>query len=207
MEFGQDIPADVLTQAVESVLRGGILLYPTDTVYGIGGDAARDDVTRRIRELKGVEANKPLLVLTDSWDRVEDWIPKPEGLVRRLMALSAFHSITILFPAAERVPRTLIGSSEEIGIRLCRHPFCIDLIRKASRPISSTSANPTGEAVPLSMQEINDRIRLGVDLVVDGGSLPGAPSTIVRPVGDRPIVLREGSISEAALGRLLEGQF
>lgn len=182
---------------------GGVLLYPTDTVYGLGGDADNDRVSEKVRLLKGTHPSKPLLVLTDAWERIGNWILKPEGLARQVMTIGERHPLTILFPASPNVPRGLIGTSKEVGIRLCRHPFCTELIRISGRLLSSTSANRTGEPVPRRFEEIDEHIRNGSNYAVDGGRLDGTPSTIVRVVGDRYEVVREGSLSSDLLSRLL----
>lgn len=189
--------------AAKCVGGGGILLYPTDTVYGIGGDASSDEVSDRVRRLKGAQVDKPLLVLTDDWARVRTWVPRAEGLVKDLMSIGEEHSLTILFPASSEAPRGLIGASEAVGIRLCRDPFCAGLIRQSGRLLSSTSANRTGEPVPIHFTEIDAEIREGCDYAVDGGPLPGSVSTIVRVAGDRVEIIREGGLSSEMLKRLL----
>ncbi|HUF07754.1 MAG TPA: L-threonylcarbamoyladenylate synthase [Rhodothermales bacterium] len=199
----QAIPDDVVLAAAECVSGGGILLYPTDTVYGIGGDACSDEASDRVRRLKGAQIDKPLLVLTDDWARVQPWVPRPEGIVKDLMSIGEEHSLTILFPASSEVPRWLIGASEEVGIRLCRDPFCAGLIRQSGCLLSSTSANRTGERVPVHFTEIDAKIRAGCDYAVDGGPLPGSASTIVRAAGDGFEMIREGGISYELLERLL----
>jgi len=199
----QAIPDDVVLAAARCVGGGGILLYPTDTVYGIGGDACSDEVSDRVRRLKGAQVDKPLLVLTDDWARVRTWIPRPEGKVKDLMSIGEEHSLTILFPASSEVPRGLIGASEEIGIRLCRDPFCAALIKQSGRLLSSTSANRTREPVPIRFTEIDAEIRAGCDYAVDGGPLPGSASTIVRVAGNGIEMIREGGLSSESLERLL----
>jgi L-threonylcarbamoyladenylate synthase len=199
-----DVPEVVLTQAVDLVLSGGIILYPTDTVYGLGGDATNPAPSKRIRALKGSGVDKPLIVLTDSWDRVSEWIGKPDALTAELMDVGLHESLTILFPAQPSAPREVIGSSSEIGIRVCRHPFCARLIAGSGKPISSTSANTTGSPTPLRLNDIEDHIRGGVDLEIDGGELAGAASTIVRSAGRRPQVVREGSVTIEVLRHLLK---
>lgn len=203
MERGQDVPADVLARAVECVLTGGILLYPTETVYGLGSDAANGEATRSIRRLKRSDPQKPLLVLTDSWERVEGWIRAPRGLTLDLMQIAESHPLTILFPAEPTVPESLIGASEAIGFRLTHDRFCRQLIQEAATPLSSTSANRTGEGAPSRLEQVEPSIRAGADFAVDGGTLPGVASTIVRATSEGLEVLREGSLSAADLAQLL----
>lgn len=201
--LARDIPDQIVNRAVKCVMDGGILLHPTDTVYGIGGDASNDDVSARIRRLKGTDSSKPLLVLTDSWDRVEHWIAHPDKLTRTLMTIGREHSLTILFSATASVPRGLVGSSSEVGIRLCLHPFCAKVIRRSGQPLSSTSANRTGKPVPILFDEVDEEILGGSDLAVDGGPLDGAASTIVRAANGRVEVVREGSLPTSMLSRLI----
>lgn len=203
MDFDRDVTDDVLSRAVDCILGGGILIYPTDTVYGLGGDAARDEVSDRLRQLKGSAPDRPLLILTDSWARVADWVSPPDALTRDLMAIAEARSLTILFSATKAVPKGLIGTSSEIGIRLCRYPFCARLIQASGRVISSTSANRAGGKPPLRPDQVEQAVIDGADLLVDGGALAGVPSTVVRPEGSSWRIVREGSVTGETLDRLL----
>lgn len=197
-----DVPDHVIRQAVEFLNRDGVILYPTDTVYGLGGDARSKTATDRIRRLKGNPSDKPLLVLTDSWERISDWIASPDETLRRLMEIGRSHSLTILFKTTA-APRSLVGDATEVGIRLSAHPVCRRLIEVSGYPISSTSANLSGQSTPVKLGDVDATIRSGVDVAIDGGELGGPPSTIVRSSGGRLEIVREGSLAATELNHLL----
>jgi L-threonylcarbamoyladenylate synthase len=201
--MAQDVSDRLLKQAVDCVLCGGVLLYPTDTVYGLGGDATNVAASERIRKLKGTDSDKPLLLLTDSWTRVEGWIRDPDPLTSALMELGKQYPLTILFAAGPSAPRNITGSSSEIGIRWCHLPFCRRLISESETLISSTSANPTGYPTPVRLDDIDPAIRVGADVEIDGGLLDGLASTIVRSGGGRLEVLREGALDARKIAKLL----
>ena len=145
-------------QALEVLRKGGIILYPTDTVWGIGCDATNDEAVERIYRLKRSGEKKSMLVLLDHPDKVSLYIRKVPDIAWQLY-------------------------EGTLGIRIPEHEFCKKLIRKLNRPLVSTSANISGQPAPRTYSEISQDIRQGVDLIVDP-SLEGHPtrkaSSIIR---------------------------
>ncbi|HRR07971.1 MAG TPA: L-threonylcarbamoyladenylate synthase [Rhodothermales bacterium] len=192
-----------LEQAVKAVLSGNVVIYPTETVYGIGGDAQNDRLIRKVQAIKGRDANKPMLVLTDDWDRVGGWIAEYTSIHRKLMRSQL--PITLLFQPTDLVPVRLRGLSELIGIRKTTHPFCKALIKKTDRLLLSTSANPAGSPPVNDLKKLRLSFLLKVDCVVDVGVLPEALPSSVVAVGDGQLkVVREGSVGLAELTRILD---
>lgn len=199
--------ADGLARAVAVVRRGGVLVYPTETVYGLGGDPTHDAVRARVRALKGRDAVKPMLVLTDEWARVRGWIREPSVPHRRLMVHEPALPVTLLFEPSECAPEGLSGPGGQVGIRRTSDPFCCALIAEADRALLSTSANPAGEPAPRRFDEIDAALRRAVDLVVDAGrELAGVPSTVVRIQEGGMEVLREGAVSRGVLAAIAYGE-
>ena len=177
-------------QALEVLRKGGIILYPTDTVWGIGCDATNDEAVERIYRLKRSGEKKSMLVLLDHPDKVSLYIRKVPDIAWQLYEVAAFEvqematsPLTLILPGACAVAENLIPEEGTLGIRIPEHEFCKKLIRKLNRPLVSTSANISGQPAPRTYSEISQDIRQGVDLIVDP-SLEGHPtrkaSSIIR---------------------------
>lgn len=188
--------------AAEVLARGGVLLYPTETVYGLGCDPFADEAVARVRALKGRDADKPMLALTDDWARVARWFSGVGEGHRRLMAFEG--ALTILFEAGPEAPRSLVGPEGLVGVRRAGEAFCRAVIAKSNHPLVSTSANPAGAPAPNRLADVDARLLAAVDLAVDAGApLAGTPSTVVRVVGEEVVVVREGEVSAAMVQRIV----
>lgn len=153
-------------KAVEVLKRGGVILYPTDTIWGLGCDATNAAAVKRIYEIKHREDNKSMLVLIDDARKVTDYADVPDA-ARQLVDVSV-RPLTIIYPNAHRLAPNLINASDgTIGIRVTSDPFCCTLLSQLRRPIVSTSANLSGEPSPACFDEIGEEIRNAVDYVVD----------------------------------------
>lgn len=198
------ISEESLKQAARCIRTGGIILYPTETVYGLGGDPTRPDVVERIRRIKQRTERKPMLVLTDHWERVHGWITNVTPLHRKLMQRSPPEPITILFDShADELAEVRAGSSK-IGIRCTGNEFCGRLIRAADTPIISTSANVSGAQPPGTLEAVEAPIIDAVDWYGDAGQpLRGRPSTVVAVEDGELRVLREGAVSRQEIEQML----
>ena len=155
-----------IEKCIEVLRSGGIILYPTDTVWGIGCDATNPEAVKRIYELKQSENKTSMLVLCDSADRVVRYVNKAPAIAFEVAELST-SPITLILPGAVGLAENLIPEERTLGVRIPNHEFCRALIRKFQRPIVSTSANITGEPTPKRLNEISHKIVEGVDLVVN----------------------------------------
>lgn len=184
-----------VTRSAACVGGGGVLLYPTETVYGLGCDSTRVDAVERIRGLKKSAADKPMLVLTDEWARVETWFADIPGALSRLMNHPTALPITLLAAASELAPSHLVGPEGWVGVRRTSDSFCRALIAATEKPLLSTSANSVGGPPPALFDEISQEVLQGVDLAVDAGrALRGVPSTIVRVDGSSVRIVRDGAV-------------
>ena len=161
---------------------GGIILYPTDTVWGIGCDATNEQAVARIYDLKQSVNKKSMLVLLDQIDKVSLYIQKVPEVAWQLYEV-ADKPLTLILPGACAVAPNLIPDEGTLGIRIPDHEFCNNLIHKLNRPLVSTSANISGKPSPMSFSEIAKEIVDGVDLVIDRaweGRPTGKASSIVK---------------------------
>lgn len=155
-----------LTKQIETLRNGGILLYPTDTIWGIGCDATDDDACKRITELKGRSDDKSFVLLADGFPMIERYIPEfPE--VCYDLADFATKPLTIIYPNAKDLAPSVLANDGSVGIRITTDPVCLKLIRSIRKPLVSTSANLTGEPSPTEFADIHTKIKEGVDSIVE----------------------------------------
>ncbi|WP_418982180.1 L-threonylcarbamoyladenylate synthase [Alistipes sp.] len=151
---------------VRILREGGIILYPTDTVWGLGCDATSAEAVERIYRLKRSQNKKSMLVLCSSADMVVRYVNKAPGIAFEVMSL-ATSPLTLILPGAGGLAENLIPEEGTLGVRVPDHEFCQRMLRGLGRPIVSTSANITGEATPVGLQDVAREIVEGVDRVVD----------------------------------------
>lgn len=172
-----------LDEAVATLRQGGIILYPTDTVWGIGCDATNEEAVQRIYALKRRQDSKSMLVLVAETHEVERLISDVPEIAYDLMEL-AVRPITIVYTSgASGVAPSLIGEGGSLGIRQTQEAFSAALCRQLRRPIVSTSANISGEPTPLFFSGISEEICSGVDYIVryrQEDNTPREPSQIIQ---------------------------
>lgn len=192
-----------VTRAAEVVRAGGLLVYPTETVYGIGCDPANAAAVARVRAVKGRDADRPMLALTDRWGRVEPWLAGLTDAHRRLMQHAPPLPVTLVFDAAEAAPPALVSAEGGIGIRRTTDPFCRALVPAAGTPVLSTSANRAGQPPAHRFADLDPAVTDAVDLAMDAGrDLGGTPSTVVRIEDGQLVILREGAVDAETLRRI-----
>ena len=153
-------------EAVRVLREGGIILYPTDTVWGLGCDATNAEAVDRIYRLKRSENKKSMLVLCASADMVVRYVNRAPGIAFEVMEM-ATSPLTLILPGATGVAANLIPDEGTLGIRVPDHEFCRRMLRALQRPVVSTSANISGEVTPTVLQEVSREIIDGVDFVVN----------------------------------------
>jgi len=154
-----------IRNVVEVLRKGGIILYPTDTVWGIGCDATNPEAIAKVYKLKQREDSKSMLVLIDTPGRIPSYIYEMPEIAWDLIELSD-KPLTIIYQKAKNLASNLVAPDGSIGIRVANHEFCSKLIGRFNRPIVSTSANISGKPFPKSFDEIDPEIKKGVDYIV-----------------------------------------
>ena len=193
-----------IAQAIDRLRAGGVVVYPTETLYGLGCDATDERALRRLAALKGRDAGKPISVLVASRDRLTDVAETPSAEAERLMDAFWPGPLTIVFRARPALSTIVTGGKDTIGARVSPHPVARALVEGLARPLTSTSANPGGEPPPATAAVARDYFGDEVDAYVDDGATAGGPaSTVVDCSGARPVVLREGAVSVTDLARVL----
>jgi L-threonylcarbamoyladenylate synthase len=155
-----------IRKAVEVLRKGGLILYPTDTIWGIGCDATNKDAVAKIFALKKREESKAMIVLIDHPDNLSKYIKEIPEVANDLLE-HADKPLTIIYPGAVNLASNLVAEDGSIAIRVVKDEFCEQMIRSFGKPVVSTSANISGEAVASGFSEINESIKNGVDHIVD----------------------------------------
>jgi L-threonylcarbamoyladenylate synthase len=194
------VPEDLMREAADLMLRGGVISYPTETVYGIGGDPTDTGVIKRISELKGRTGRKSFLLLVGSKTALEEYVEEIPDPAVRLMETFWPGPVTLIFRASARLPAVLTGTDRKIGFRISPDPVCAALLRAFTLPLISTSVNPTGKPPARSVQEVLHYFPVGLDAVIDGGErTESMPSTVVDVTRSVPLLLRTGPVSAETL--------
>ena len=191
---------------MRALARGGLVVFPTETLYGLGADARSDAAVERLVAVRGREAGKPILVLVRDVAMAETVAAEmPEG-ARRLAARFWPGPLTLVLRARPGLSAALTAGSGTIGVRAPGHPAAAAIVDGLGGPVTAPSANPPGGTPPRRLDEARAYFGDRVDVYVDGGELPGGGSTVASVDGDELRVLRAGVVSEAALRAALGGE-
>jgi L-threonylcarbamoyladenylate synthase len=183
-------------EAVEAIRSGLPVVLPTDTVYGLCADGYRAGPVEGLRRLKGTPEEQPISLLALDLDLIVDAIPALRGRWAVLAGAIFPGPYTLIVPNPEKRFRWLAGvDSAKIGIRVPDLPDESRAVLERVGLVAATSANVHGGKDPASLEEIPAEIRRGAGALIDGGPLPGTPSTVVDLTGAQPRVLREGAVS------------
>lgn len=153
-------------QTIEVLKNGGTILYPTDTIWGIGCDATNEEACQKIIKIKNRPEEKSFILLMDGFQMLEKYVPDFNAVCYDLVDLSE-DPITIIYPSAKGIAPSILASDGTVGIRITKDPICLKLIRGLRKPIVSTSANPSGKPIPSNFSEIDPLIKQGVDAILE----------------------------------------
>ena len=156
---------DDLINTLSVLKNGGIILYPTDTVWGIGCDASNNEAVNKIYEIKKREDRKSMLVLLDDPGKLHLYIWEIPEIAFDLIGV-ADKPLTIIYPGGKNLAPSLLSENGSIGIRITSDPFCMELIRQLGKPIVSTSANISGTNYPAYFNEISEEIKKSMDYII-----------------------------------------
>ncbi len=150
---------------IDTLKSGGTILYPTDTIWGIGCDATNADAINKIFEIKKREKNKSMIILVESEKRLQDLVEVPE-MAWEIMDLSE-KPVTIIYDNPKGLPKEILAEDGSIGIRLIKDDYLKKLIGKLNKPLVSTSANLSGDKSPMKFSDINQEIINSVDAIAE----------------------------------------
>ncbi len=185
-----------LEEAVRSLNSGGVVVFPTDTLYGLGADVFSLPALQRIFSIKGRPTDLALPVLVAGLDQVEAVALPMSSQARRLAQRFWPGPLTLVMRRSPDLPGLVTGGADTVAVRMPGHPVPLELARRLGRPITGTSANLSGQPDLLDLDALQNQLGNLVDHIIQTGPVPaGTASTIVDVTGDAPQLLREGAIS------------
>jgi len=192
-----------LERAAQILCSGGLVAFPTETVYGLGANALDATAVAKVFEAKQRPNFDPLIVHISHWDMLQQVVREVPAMAEKLMARFWPGPLTLVLPKSEAVPGIVTAGLPTVAVRMPAHPVAQTLIQKAGLPIAAPSANPFGYLSPTRAEHVERTLGHRVDLILDGGStLHGVESTIVL-LGQRPVLLRHGAVPLEELEQVL----
>ena len=186
-----------IKEAARILREGGLVAFPTETVYGLGGNALNEESARHIYEAKGRPSDNPLIVHVSS---IEEAKPLIEEMSEQAQAIAEKYwpgPLTMIFKKSAVVPRTTTGGLDTVAIRMPNHPVASALIKEAGVPVAAPSANMSGRPSPTCAEHVIEDLSGRIDAIINAGWAEiGLESTILDMTGEIPVILRPGFISE-----------
>ncbi len=185
-----------LALAAAAVRAGALVVFPTETVYGLGADAGSEEAVRRIFEAKGRPADNPLIVHVLSIEQIDGLVDRLSPAAEALLSTFSPGPLTLVLPAAGSVPRAVTAGLDTVAVRIPSHPVARALLERAAVPIAAPSANRSGEPSPTTVAMARASLGDAVSHYLDGGPCEvGLESTVATVEGSRVVVLRPGAVS------------
>ncbi len=188
-EFGRDA-----TEAVKILRSGGVILYPTDTVWGLGCDATNAQAVRRIYEIKQRAENKSLIILVNSVPMLERYVDNPPEVALKMAELSE-KPMTVIYDRGRSLAEGVASADGSVGVRVCSDPFCDALITGLRKPLVSTSANISGNSTPAIFDDISEEVKGAVDYVClwrQDDRSRSKPSSVIKVSGNGVVKIIRG---------------
>lgn len=181
----------LVAMAVEVLQRGGVIAYPTDTYYGIGCDIFNKRAIEKIYQLRQRDKKKPFSFICSDLKHISDYA-KVSNYAYKTMRRLLPGPYTFILEGSKMVPRIMLTKRRTAGIRVPDHAICIALVENLGNPIISTSAKDPDGDIFEDPSLLHDYFGSRIDLVIDGGPVPGRPSSVISLIDDEPEILREG---------------
>ena len=189
-----------LKEACEILKRNGLVAFPTETVYGLGGDGMHKEASAKIYAAKGRPSDNPLIIHIADRKSLDEIASEVSKKAEKLMDAFWPGPMTLIFRKKENVPMSTTGGLETVAVRMPSHPVARELIRQSGVYIAAPSANTSGRPSPTKAEHVIEDLSGKIDMIIDGGSVGiGLESTIVDMSEDIPVILRPGYITKEML--------
>ncbi len=199
---------DVISSAAAIVSRGGVIAYPTETIYGLGADATNEQAIRRIFEIKGRDFANPISVIIGNPQDIYPLVREVTDTAQKLMDIFWPGPLTIVFKSADSVLPLITANTGKIGIRLTSHEVARQIAAKTGKPLTATSANLSGAPECANASEVAAQLGDKIDAIIDLGNTAGTiGSTIIDATRAPLAILREGAISRKTIEKYLNASF
>lgn len=194
----------IFKKAEEVLQRGGLVAFPTETVYGLGGNALNPEASKKIYAAKGRPSDNPLIVHIGDRGQIPALVREIPEKAEKLMDAFWPGPLTIILKKAETVPRETTGGLDTVALRFPVHPFAKEFLKAVKIPVAAPSANRSGRPSTTRASHVIEDLYGRVDLIIDGGDVPiGVESTIIDMTGEKPTLLRPGYITKEAMEAII----
>lgn len=191
-----NIDKDIIKEASKVIERGGTVVFPTETVYGIGADALSEKAVGKIFKAKGRPQDNPLIVHIGAEEQLEDLVKEIPDEAKKLIDKFWPGPVTVLFNKKEIIPDTITAGLKTVAIRMPKNNIALSLINESGTPIAAPSANISGKPSPTEINHVIDDLMTKVDMIIDGGNSEiGLESTVIDIVHNPPMILRPGGVT------------
>jgi L-threonylcarbamoyladenylate synthase len=192
--------AENLSDAVAALRGGEVIVFPTETLYGLGADALNFTAVEKVFQLKGRDANNPFPVLVADRSMLNSLVESISPLAEKLMERFWPGPLTLVLPARNDIPPPLVSSTGAIGVRISSQPIVSEIIRMLGRPLTATSANPSGQPGAQTVAQARDYFSGKIKVFIDGGALTSKTgSTVAAVAGNKIKIIRAGEIGKDEL--------
>ena len=196
--------AENIGDAVAALRRGEVIVFPTETLYGLGADALDFTAVEKIFQLKGRDSGQPIPALVADREMLDSLVAEVSPLAEKLIECFWPGPLTIVLPGRKNIPLPMMNATGGVGVRISSQLSAIELVKKLGRPLTATSANPTGKPAARTVREAKNYFAGRIDIFVDGGELTSkSGSTVVEIKGNSLTIIREGEIGRSKLERVL----
>lgn len=193
-----------MTGAVAALGRGEVIVFPTETLYGLGADALNAAAVEKVFQLKGRQPNNPFPVLVSDRSMLNTLVASLPPLAERLMERFWPGPLTLVLPARNDIPRPLVNSTGGVGVRVSSQPIATQIVKMLGRPVTATSANPSGQPGALTIAQAIIYFAGKIEIFVDGGVLTNQTGSTVAAVnGNKVKIIRAGAIATHELESVL----
>ncbi|MBM6834258.1 L-threonylcarbamoyladenylate synthase [Megamonas hypermegale] len=197
------IKDEALTKAADFIKNGGLVAFPTETVYGLGGDGLNSEAASKIYKAKGRPSDNPLILHINDQKMLHKIVNDVNSMAKKIMTAFCPGPITLILPKSDIVPSSVTGGLNTVAVRMPDNDIARELIRLSNTPIAAPSANISGRPSPTTAQAVYNDLHDRIDMILDGGACHfGVESTIVDCTEDVPIILRPGAITKEMLEEL-----
>lgn len=194
----------LVDQVVATLEAGGVIAYPTETVYGIGCSAYDNKAVQRIYDLKGRDSSKAMILIAADLLQISELVESVPEAAETLMDSFWPGPLTMVFNASDKLNEFAIKRSKTIAVRIPACPICLAMLKSCDFPIVSTSANKSGQPPATNAGQVMSTFSGQLDLIVDGGeTLSSVPSTVIDVTRTPPKIIREGAISQLEISTVL----
>jgi L-threonylcarbamoyladenylate synthase len=189
-----------LSRAIASLKSGNVIVFPTETVYGLGADALNPAAVEKVFQLKGRNPNSPIPVIVADQAMLQGVVEKIPPVARTLMEQFWPGPLTLVLPAAPGMPKQLLNRMGGVGVRISSQLIATGLAQSFGRPLTATSANPSGQQAASTIEQAQNYFASDIEIFLDGGKLPSKTgSSVVEVIDDRIKIIRAGEITVGQL--------